>query len=202
VHFTIWICSPSAALKAELPFGAWTPPRMSRKILETRQNSRTLLRSNVTDQKRELQLCPLSTQLTPLIPTRFQRTRYDYSQISVDGVQPRCFTNVQDVFSTAGGDGTFVFWDKGRRSRNSEHQPALKWVPAVNPFNAPVTREYISTCRQQSITSGVWNAGGDLYAYALSYDWHKGSEFYDTFKTNKIYVHNMNNEDMNGAPTK
>jgi len=63
------------------------------------------------------------------------------------------FHPTMGTFATGGGDGTFVFWDKENRQR----------LKQFNSCNYPVT-------------SGKFNAAGDLYAYAVSYDWSKGHE--------------------------
>jgi mRNA export factor len=55
------------------------------------------------------------------------------------------------TFSTAGSDGTFHFWDKDAKHR-------LKGYPEVGG----------------SITATAFNAKGDCFAYAVSYDWTKG----------------------------
>eukprot|EP00434_Breviolum_minutum_P036626 symbB.v1.2.032458.t1/scaffold3893.1/size48745/3 len=57
------------------------------------------------------------------------------------------------TFATCGGDGTFVCWDKENRQR----------LKAFNSCHYP-------------ITAGKFNAGGDMYAYAVSYDWSRGHE--------------------------
>jgi mRNA export factor len=63
------------------------------------------------------------------------------------------FHPTMGTFATAGGDGAFVFWDKENRQR----------LKQFNSCNYPVT-------------VGKFNAQGDMYAYAVSYDWSKGHE--------------------------
>ena len=55
------------------------------------------------------------------------------------------------TFSTAGSDGTFHFWDKDAKHR-------LKGYPEVGG----------------SITATGFSRNGDIFAYAVSYDWSKG----------------------------
>ena len=52
--------------------------------------------------------------------------------------------------ATAGSDGTISIWDKDSRQR----------LKPMNSLGGPVT----------AIT---FNKGGNLLAYAVSYDWHK-----------------------------
>lgn len=57
---------------------------------------------------------------------------------------------VHGTFSTAGADGGFAFWDKDSRQK-------LKTFPKVG---SPIS----STC---------FNRNGNIFAYAVSYDWNK-----------------------------
>jgi len=63
------------------------------------------------------------------------------------------FHPTMGTFATCGGDGTFVYWDKENRQR----------LKAFNSCHYP-------------LTAGKFNAPGDMYAYAVSYDWSKGHE--------------------------
>lgn len=46
-------------------------------------------------------------------------------------------------------------------------------------------------CSQQSISVGKFNAQGDIYAYAVSYDWSMGSEKYNQAQPSVIRLHNV-----------
>lgn len=72
------------------------------------------------------------------------------------------------TFSTAGGDGEYRFWDKDHRQR-------LHTGPRSN----------------LPITCGKFNATGDIYAYAVSYDWCKGSAHYNPSAKGGIKLHNV-----------
>lgn len=72
------------------------------------------------------------------------------------------------TFSTAGGDGTFVFWDKENRQR----------LKQFNSCNYPVT-------------AGKFNAMGDIFAYAVSYDWSKGHEGNHPTHAKSILLHKV-----------
>ncbi|XP_017494730.1 PREDICTED: mRNA export factor-like [Rhagoletis zephyria] len=88
--------------------------------------------------------------------------------------------NFQDVFvvhdisfhpqhgtlATVGSDGRYSFWDKDARTK-------LK------------TSEQV----EQSITRSAFSARGEIFAYASSYDWSKGHEFYNPQKKNYIFLH-------------
>jgi len=71
------------------------------------------------------------------------------------------------TFATTGSDGTFNFWDKDSRQR-------------IKPFprcSAP-------------ISAGTFNMDGNIFAYAVSYDWSKGSEYYNpSQQKNYILLH-------------
>eukprot|EP01113_Clastostelium_recurvatum_P025983 TRINITY_DN3119_c0_g1_i2.p1 TRINITY_DN3119_c0_g1~~TRINITY_DN3119_c0_g1_i2.p1 ORF type:complete len:345 (+),score=70.76 TRINITY_DN3119_c0_g1_i2:65-1099(+) len=70
------------------------------------------------------------------------------------------------TFATAGSDGAFNFWDKDSKQR-------LKPFPRAN----------------QPISAAGFNSDGSIYAYAVSYDWSKGSEYYNASQPNHILLH-------------
>ncbi|CEG50231.1 mRNA export protein (contains WD40 repeats) [Plasmopara halstedii] len=72
------------------------------------------------------------------------------------------------TFATTGGDGTFCFWDKDARQK-------------LKTFNK---------CNQ-SITTGKFNARGDIFAYTLSYDWSMGVEKYNPNQPSVIRLHSV-----------
>jgi mRNA export factor len=88
--------------------------------------------------------------------------------------------NVQDIFpvndikfhpvhgtlATVGSDGCYSFWDKDARTK-------LK----------------TSASMEQPISCCSFNSDGQIFAYAVSYDWSKGHEFYNTQKKNSIFLH-------------
>jgi len=79
-----------------------------------------------------------------------------------------CFHPVHGTFATSGSDGSFNFWDKDSKQR-------------LKPFsrsNAP-------------ITCGNFNADGSIFAYAVSYDWSKGVEYYNQYKQSYILLHSV-----------
>jgi len=65
------------------------------------------------------------------------------------------------TFATAGSDGTFHFWDKDSKQR-------LKQFNKLTNNGPPVT-----ACK--------FNATGNLFAYAVGYDWSKGHEGYQQY---------------------
>lgn len=83
-----------------------------------------------------------------------------------------------DVFVTAGSDGTFVYWDKKERRVNQEYSPCAG---------------------TQSISCAAMSPNGDMYAYACSYDWYKGSEHIPAVPT-RLMVHPTQNIDVTGPP--
>lgn len=69
------------------------------------------------------------------------------------------------TLATVGSDGRFSFWDKDARTKlkTSDQLP--------NP-----------------ITCCTFNAQGNIFAYAVSYDWSKGHEFYNPKSKNSIFL--------------
>ena len=72
------------------------------------------------------------------------------------------------TFATVGGDGTFNFWDKDNRQR-------------LKTFGR----------RKAAISCGTFNAKGDIFAYAESYDWGKGRAYCPPAApdSNKVVLH-------------
>lgn len=102
----------------------------------------------------------------------FKCHRENSTQVHV--VNSIAFHPVHHTFATCGSDGRFVFWDKDSKQR-------LKYfdnIPAVAP-----------------ITAGRFNADGQLFAYAFSYDWSKGHKGYQKGQQ-QIAVHYTDQECM------
>lgn len=75
------------------------------------------------------------------------------------------FHPIHGTLATVGSDGTFSFWDKDARTK-------------LKP----------SEMMEQSITRCAFNHNGQIFAYAVSYDWSKGHEFHNTAKKNYIFL--------------
>lgn len=69
------------------------------------------------------------------------------------------FHPVHGTLATVGSDGRFSFWDKDARTK----------LKTSEQFDQPIT-----CC--------TFNAQGNIFAYACSYDWSKGHEGFDTQK--------------------
>lgn len=83
---------------------------------------------------------------------------------SVNGIS----FNRLGTFSTVGSDGTVMFWDKDNKQKLSK-------VSAI----------------KRCISCADFNANADIFAYAASYDWGKGSSFYSPNQpnANEIFLH-------------
>ena len=87
------------------------------------------------------------------------------------------FHPVHGTFSTAGSDGTFHFWDKDAKHR-------LKGYPPVGG----------------TISSTAFNRNGNIFAYAVSYDWSKGYAQHTPQTPNKIMLHPVTQEEVKPRP--
>ncbi|KAK5012797.1 RNA export factor gle2 [Cryomyces antarcticus] len=81
------------------------------------------------------------------------------------------------TFSTAGSDGTFHFWDKDAKHR-------LKGYPEVGG----------------SISATEFNRTGNIFAYAVSYDWSKGYAHNSPQLPNKIMLHPVVGDECKPRP--
>lgn len=75
------------------------------------------------------------------------------------------FHPIHGTLATVGSDGSFSFWDKDARTK-------------LKP----------SELMEQPITRCAFNHNGQIFAYAVSYDWSKGHEYYNTAKKNYIFL--------------
>jgi mRNA export factor len=80
---------------------------------------------------------------------------------------------VYGTFSTGGSDGTFHFWDKEAKSR-------LKGYPSVGG----------------SISATAFNMDGTIFAYGVSYDWHKGYAANTPQYPNKVMIHPVSDDEV------
>jgi len=73
--------------------------------------------------------------------------------------------------ATVGGDGRFMFWDKDARTKlkNSEAMP-------------------------KQITKCDIHQSGNIFAYAIGYDWSKGHEFNQQPANARIFLHRADEE--------
>ena len=71
------------------------------------------------------------------------------------------FNPVYGTFATVGGDGAYIFWDKDAKSRLKQG----------------------STLDKAPITACDYSGSGDIFAYAIGYDWSKGASEYGKYQT-------------------
>ncbi|KAL9938781.1 hypothetical protein V8E36_002500 [Tilletia maclaganii] len=89
------------------------------------------------------------------------------------------FHPVYGTFSTAGSDGTINFWDKDSKTR-------------LKNFDA----------KGGSIPATAFNRDGNIFAYAVSYDWHKGYGHHTPQHPNQIMLHACKDEEVRRRPKK
>jgi len=82
------------------------------------------------------------------------------------------------TFSTAGSDGTFHFWDGVAKHR-------LKGYPTVGG----------------TISASAFNNTGNIFAYAVSYDWSKGYSSNTPQYQNKVMLHPVNGDECKPRPS-
>lgn len=85
--------------------------------------------------------------------------------LDIYAVNDLAFHPVHCTLCTVGSDGTFSFWDKEARTK-------LK----------------CSDVMDQAITNCAFNANGQIFAYAVGYDWSKGHEYFNPAKKPQIFL--------------
>lgn len=101
----------------------------------------------------------------------------DRNLSNVYAVNAISFHPQHGTFSTAGSDGTFHFWDKDAKHR-------LKGYPEVGG----------------TISATAFNRSGNIFAYAVSYDWSKGYQFNTPQYPNKIMLHPVVGDECKPRP--
>ncbi|EEB17788.1 mRNA-associated protein mrnp, putative [Pediculus humanus corporis] len=89
-------------------------------------------------------------------------------------VNDLAFHPVHGTLATVGSDGTISFWDKDARTKLKPFEPL-----------------------DQPIVACAFNHNGHIFAYAASYDWSKGHEYYNPAKKSAIFLRSCF-EDMKG----
>ncbi|KAG6888826.1 hypothetical protein C0995_005699 [Termitomyces sp. Mi166 len=89
------------------------------------------------------------------------------------------FHPVHGTFSTCGSDGTIHFWDKDARTRLKTFEAA------AGP-----------------ISTTTFNRNGNIFAYAISYDWSKGHSGMTPGLPNKIMLHSCKDEEVRKRPAR
>lgn len=92
---------------------------------------------------------------------------------NVYAVNAISFHPVHGTFSTAGSDGTFHFWDKDAKHR-------LKGYPNVGG----------------TISSTSFSRSGNIFAYAVSYDWSQGYSKNTQSLKNTVMLHPVNPDEV------
>ncbi|CAA7267083.1 unnamed protein product [Cyclocybe aegerita] len=94
-------------------------------------------------------------------------------QALVYSVNDISFHPVHGTFSTCGSDGTIHFWDKDARTR----------LKSFDPAPGP-------------IATTAFNRTGNIFAYAVSYDWSKGHSGMTPGAPNKIMLHSCKDDEV------
>lgn len=87
----------------------------------------------------------------------------------VHGVNSVDFHPVHHTLATAGANGTFTFWDKDNKQK-------LKHLPERQTIGGP-------------IAAAKFNSRGNIYAYAISYEWGQGADNYNASIPHEIFLH-------------
>lgn len=113
----------------------------------------------------------------PPAPGPGQAQREPHQLFCVNAIS---FHPIQGTFSTAGSDGTINFWDKDSKTR-------------LKSFEA----------KAGPISATAFNQNGNIFAYAVSYDWHKGHQYANPPNTpNKIFLHAAKDDEVKRRPKK
>lgn len=95
------------------------------------------------------------------------------SNTDVFAINAIFFHPTHGTFSTAGSDGSFHFWDK------DAHNRLWGFTGVGSPISAT-----------------AFSGDGSVFAYAVSYDWHKGYTYNSPGHVNKVMLHPVKDEEV------
>jgi len=129
----------------------------------------------------DLDATPIPNQAPKTYGFAFKCHRDASSIYPINAVDVHPVPEFQTVFATAGSDGVVCFWDRDKRHRTREMR---------------VTSVY-GAAGAVPVTAARWSPAGDLFAYAMGYDWAKGGEYHDPAKTPpSLWVHAVTRADL------
>ena len=98
----------------------------------------------------------------------------------------------------SGSDGTVNFWDKDARTRLKGNSPIFH-----NLFrHLTLPRQTAFDPSPGPIAATAFNRNGNIFAYAVSYDWSKGHSGMTPGHPNKIMLHACKEEEVKKRPPK
>ncbi|KAG6883921.1 hypothetical protein C0993_002837 [Termitomyces sp. T159_Od127] len=101
-----------------------------------------------------------------------------------------------DAYAT-GSDGTIHFWDKDARTR----------LKSIVPFTFVAQNDYANVwpafdAAAGPISTTTFNRNGNIFAYAISYDWSKGHSGMTPGLPNKVMLHSCKDEEVRKRPAR
>jgi mRNA export factor len=130
--------------------------------------------------------------------TTFHSTQFtEHSLLAVRDLRDRFLLR---AYWPLGSDGTVNFWDKDARTR-------LKgdFVILSNVFRCLILlrpRQIAFDPSLSPVSATAFNRNGNIFAYAISYDWSKGHSGMTPGHPNKIMLHACKEEEVKKRPPK
>ena len=104
------------------------------------------------------------------------------------------FHPVQGTFSTAGSDGMIHYWDRDARSR-LKSTSLFSWWFTLTHHLFMLNIVGFEAC-PGPIPVTTFNRTGDIFAYAVSYDWSNGYTGMTAGHPNKVMLHACKAEEV------
>ena len=117
---------------------------------------------------------------------------------SLLAVRRLCHRLLPPTHLLQGSDGTVNFWDKDARTRLKGDVATLN-----TPFQRLMPLHQIAFDPSPGpIAATGFNRSGNIFAYAVSYDWSKGHSGMTPGHPNKIMLHACKDEEVKKRPPK
>ena len=95
-----------------------------------------------------------------------------------------------------GSDGTIHFWDKDARTRLKSS--FILFFMLNVPFSSIPTTAFDAA--PGPISATAFNRNGNIFAYAISYDWSKGHSGMTPGHPNEVMLHSCKDEEVRKRP--
>ena len=109
-----------------------------------------------------------------------------------------CFHGPCKTFATAGSDGCYHFWDKDSKQCLKKGDFHISVIAVL--FTLWCLGKKFNPAPNIGIVSGAFSPDGSIYAYATSYDWYKGAQFYDANAKNQVWLRVIQPDDVTPKP--
>ena len=110
------------------------------------------------------------------------------------------FNKQYGTFATVGADGVYNFWDKTNKQRLKQ----FKALPVRRDLKTPARSLLVlltaNRAAQEPITAAAFSHDSTIFAYASTYDWHKGIDGFNPQSPKQVMLHSCTQQELQKRP--